>query len=108
MTPVVGLNVVGEASVEIFIVDDGESDLTSSSGSDDDGNQGVADSGKPPDEAEHHGGDDEELHVNGHVPRDIHTVGLARAVDILGVVVDVEEIEPPALLAFVHTGIDKL
>ena len=108
MTPVVGLDVVGEATVEIFIIDDGESDLTSSSGGDDDGNQGVANSGEPPDEAENQGGDDEELHVNSHVPRDIHTVGLTRAVNILGVIIDVEEIEPPALLAFIHTGIDKL
>mgnify|MGYP006975821393 FL=1 len=108
MTPVVGLDVVTEASVEIFVIKDGESDLTSCAGGNNDGHQGVADSGKPPDEAEHQGGDDEELHVNGHVARDIHTGGLARAVDVLGVVVDVEEIKPPPPLTFVHTGVDKM
>ena len=108
MEPVVGLDVVGLASVEIFIIEDGERDLTRSSSGYDDGHQGVADPRELPDEAEHQGGDDEELHVNGHVPGDVHTVSLARAIDIPSVVVDVEEIEPPTLLAFVHTGIDKL
>ena len=108
VTPVVGLDIVTEAPVEIFIIKDGECNLTSCAGGNDDGHQRVADPGEPPDETEHQGGDDEELHVNGHVPGNIDTVGLAGAVDVLGIVVDVEEIKPPPPLTFVHTGVDKM
>ena len=108
MTPVVWFNVVRETAVKIFIIQNGEGDLTRGASGDDEGHQGVAHSGEPPDEGEHQGCDDEKLHVDCHIPGDVHAVGLARAVNVLGVIVDVEKVQPPALLTFFHTGINKM
>ena len=102
--PVPRLHVVAEAAVKELIVDDSEGDLTGGTGSQEEGDERVAQDGTSPDQREYEGSEDEVLHVYRHVPGDVHTVRLPTTVDVSSEVVDVEKVEPPTRPALVDQG----
>ena len=94
--------------MEILVVHHSEGELRGGARGQEEASHEVAQPGSPPHQAEEEGGDQEELHVYRHVPGHVDTVRLPGPVDIRREVVDVEQVEPPALLTLGDQGRDQV